>query len=162
GFSIDVPTQPACFEVLGFDRTLKNYFGDVRDLKSLTQAFEEFQPEIVFHMAAQSIVNTCIEEPKQAFETNLLGTVNLLEVLRRSQSVRAAVLVTSDKCYENVEWDYGYRETDRLGGRDPYSASKACAEIAFSSYARTYFGGKGMPRIATGRAGNVIGGGDWA
>jgi len=127
----------------------------------LTAVFEEFKPEMVFHLAAQPIVKTSFSDPKLTFDTNLCGTVNMLEAVRNSSSVKAAIFITSDKCYENVEWEYGYRETDRLGGKDPYSASKACAEIAISAYWRSFLKDSGKV-IASARAGNVIGGGDWA
>lgn len=161
GFSLYLPSQPCNFEVLGLDRQLADMRGDIRNYAELENAIAVFQPEIVFHLAAQAIVRASYDEPKQTFDTNLGGTVNLLEVIRKTPSVRATVLITSDKCYENVEWEYGYRETDRLGGKDPYSASKACAEIAISSYARSFFSQTGQ-KIASTRAGNVIGGGDWA
>ena len=161
GYSLYIPSEPSNFEVLGLGNRLRDARGDVRDLDALSKLFGEFQPEIVFHLAAQSLVRASYDDPKLTFDTNLGGTVNLLEAVRRAPSVRAAVVITSDKCYENVEWDYGYRESDRLGGKDPYSASKACAEIAFSAYWRSFFSTSGK-QLATTRAGNVIGGGDWA
>jgi CDP-glucose 4,6-dehydratase len=124
--------------------------------------FTEVKPEIVFHLAAEPIVKTCLDNPKDAFDTNLGGSVNIFEAIRRVDGIKSAVIITSDKCYENVEWDYGYREDDRLGGKDPYSASKACVELAFSAYYRSYFSHNKELRISTSRAGNVIGGGDWA
>lgn len=160
GYSLFLPSDPCNFEVLGLERRLHHCVGDVRDMGAVQAAFDEFRPEIVFHLAAQAIVRTSYDQPKLTFDTNLGGTVNLLEAVRATKSVSTAVFITSDKCYENVEWEYGYRETDRLGGKDPYSASKACAEIAVSAYARS-FADSGK-RIATTRAGNVIGGGDWA
>jgi len=161
GFSLYLPSQPCNFEVLGLERQLSDRRGDIREYAELEQAITAFQPEIVFHLAAQAIVRTSYDEPKLTFDTNLGGTVNLLEVIRKTPSVRATVLITSDKCYENVEWEYGYRENDRLGGKDPYSASKACAEIAIAAYARSYFV-QTEQKITSTRAGNVIGGGDWA
>lgn len=162
GLSNGVPTVPSHYELIGLKSMLsKEYFSDIRDYQSVHQAIENFQPEILFHLAAEPIVSTCIAQPKLAFDTNLGGTVNVLESLRLLQNIKAAVIITSDKCYENVEWEYGYRENDQLGGKDPYSASKACAEIAFSAYYRTYFANQKI-NIATARAGNVIGGGDWA
>lgn len=134
---------------------------DVRNYEELKAAIDRIQPEVVFHLAARPIVKDCMTNPKRAFDVNLGGTINMLTILKDSPFVKAGVFITSDKCYENVEWEYGYRESDRLGGKDPYSASKACAEIAFSSYFRTYFQDSST-KIATGRAGNVIGGGDWA
>ncbi len=163
GFSLGVPSEPSHFKVLELGKTLvKDYDGDIRDFSSLKKAFDEFRPEIVFHLAAEVIVRTCYENPKQTFDTNLGGTVNLLEAIRQSDSVKAAVIITSDKCYENVEWEHGYRESDRLGGKDPYSASKACAELAFYSYFHSYFKTQDKVQVASARAGNVIGGGDWA
>ncbi len=161
GYSLHMPSTPCNYEVLSLGSRIRHYSGDIRDLKAVSAAFEEFQPEIVFHLAAQAIVRTSYDEPKVTFDTNLGGTVNILEAVRTTQAVRTAVFITSDKCYENVEWDYGYRETDRLGGKDPYSASKACAEMAIRSYARSFLLKEGK-RIASTRAGNVIGGGDWA
>lgn len=161
GFSLYLPSVPCNFEVLGLERRLRHITGDIRDAAEVRGAFDEFQPEIVFHLAAQAIVRTSYDEPKLTFDTNLGGTVNMLEAVRATPSVRTAVFITSDKCYENVEWEFGYRETDRLGGKDPYSASKACAEIAVSAYARSFINASGK-RIASTRAGNVIGGGDWA
>ena len=163
GASLNVPTNPSHYELIN----LKSQLGfealqDIRDLAGLKKAFDEFQPEILFHIAAEAIVTTCFDSPKLAFDTNLGGTVNILECVRSSNSLRSAVIITSDKCYENFEWDYGYRETDRLGGKDPYSASKACAELAISAYFRSYLVHNERLRIATARAGNVIGGGDWA
>lgn len=162
GYSLYVPSEPSNFEVLKLADRLHDYRRDVRNLEDLQATFDEVKPEIVFHLAAQAIVRAAYDEPKLTFDTNLGGTVNVLEVVRRSPSVKAAVFITSDKCYENVEWQYGYREIDRLGGKDPYSASKACAEIAVSAYGRSFFPAHGGKKIASTRAGNVIGGGDWA
>ena len=162
GYSVDVPSNPSHFEILKLSERLTHRMGDVRNAASLTQFIQEFKPEIVFHLAAQALVRKSYDHPADTFETNLMGTVRVLDAIRSVTSVKAAVFITSDKCYENVEWEYGYRETDRLGGQDPYSASKACAEIAFSSYARSFFASPDSARIASARAGNVIGGGDWA
>jgi len=162
GFSVDVPTKPSHFEETGLEKRLARHFqGDITDYSEISKTVKEFDPEVVFHLAAQAIVNVGYENPRLTFQTNICGMVNVLDAIQTS-SVKAAVLITSDKCYENVEWEYGYRETDRLGGKDPYSASKACAEIAFSSMCRSFFNDENCPRIATARAGNVIGGGDWA
>jgi CDP-glucose 4,6-dehydratase len=161
GYSLYLPSQPCNFEVLGLERQITDMRGDIRDYAELEKAIASFKPEVVFHLAAQAIVRTSYDEPKLTFDTNLGGTVNLLEVIRKTPSVLATVLITSDKCYENVEWEYGYRETDRLGGKDPYSASKACAEIAIAAYARSFFSHTDQ-KLASTRAGNVIGGGDWA
>jgi CDP-glucose 4,6-dehydratase len=162
GFSLGVPTTPSHFELLRLSDRLTHLEGDTRQLHGLQEAFDRFRPEVVFHLAAQAITRLSYDEPKATFDTNLGGTVNVLEAIRTTPSVRVAVLVASDKCYENAGWEYGYRESDPLGGRDPYSASKACAEIAFSAYARSFFTGAGTPAVASVRAGNVIGGGDWA
>lgn len=161
GYSLDIPSRPSNFEALNLAAHMRDFRGDVRNLGELARVFREFEPDLAFHLAAQSLVRASYDEPKLTFDTNLGGTVNFLEAVRCSPSVKAAVVVTSDKCYENVEWEYGYRETDRLGGRDPYSASKACAEIAFSAYWRSIFAATDK-RLATTRAGNVVGGGDWA
>ena len=161
GYSLYVPTQPSNFEVLGLGARLKDVRGDVRDLAALKRVFDEYQPRFVFHLAAQAIVKESYDNPKTTFDTNLGGTLNVIEAIRATPGVETAIIITSDKCYENVEQEEGYRETDRLGGKDPYSASKACAEIAFSAYWRSFFEG-GPQQLATTRAGNVIGGGDWA
>lgn len=161
GYSVDIPTKPSHFEALRLADRIKHCQGDVRDKDSLQKLMSQFQPEIVFHLAAQPLVRKSCENPVLTFETNSLGTLNILDCLRSPSSVIAAILIASDKCYENVEWLWGYRENDRLGGKDPYSASKACAEIISKAYMETYFKDKG-PHIATTRAGNVIGGGDWA
>ena len=162
GFSIDVPTTPSHFDTIKLSARMKDFRGDIRDAEQLQQIIKEFKPEILFHLAAQPIVSKSILCPYETFEVNAMGTIRILECIRNSTSLKAAVIITSDKAYENVEWDYGYREVDRLGGKDPYSASKACAEIAFSSYFRTFFNKQDMPLVVTARAGNVIGGGDWA
>ena len=161
GYSVDVPTEPSHFEALALTDRIKHFQGDVRNKSSLQEAMNQFRPEIVFHLAAQSLVRKSYEDPILTFETNSLGTLNLLDCLRDQPSVIAALIITSDKCYENVEWLWGYRENDRLGGKDPYSASKACAELITKVYMESFFKENG-PNIATTRAGNVIGGGDWA
>jgi CDP-glucose 4,6-dehydratase len=161
GFSLGVPTHPANFEVLGLKDRLLHFEGDIRNLHAFKQALKDFQPELVFHLAAQSLVRRSYAEPAETFETNALGTMNVLEGLRQQASCRAAVIITSDKCYRNREWTWGYRENDLLGGDDPYSASKACAELISQAYFKSFFQAP-RPRVATARAGNVIGGGDWA
>ena len=161
GFSTNIPTKPSHFEVLRLTDRIEHFEGDVRNIGSLQKSIDKFCPEIVFHLAAQSLVRKSYEDPALTFETNSIGTLNLLECLRNQPSIKAAVLITSDKCYENVEWLWGYRENDRLGGKDPYSASKACAELISRAYMESFFKKNG-PNIATARAGNVIGGGDWA
>ncbi|MCH8157921.1 MAG: CDP-glucose 4,6-dehydratase, partial [Nitrospinae bacterium] len=161
GYSLDIPSQPSHFEALSLTNRIEHTQGDVRNKTTLKQAIDQFRPEIVFHLAAQSLVRKSYEDPIATFETNSMGTLNILDCLRTQPSVEAAVLITSDKCYENVEWLWGYRENDRLGGKDPYSASKACAELIANSYMQSFFKNSG-PNISTTRAGNVIGGGDWA
>lgn len=157
---------PACigghFERLGLEKQIRHVIGDVRDFGAMSNEILAFQPEIVFHLAAQALVRPSYDDPKTTFDVNVGGGVNLLEVVRTCKSVRALVFITSDKCYENLEWIWGYRETDAMGGHDPYSASKGAAELVFSSYLRSFFAGRPHFGAATARAGNVIGGGDWA
>ncbi len=162
GYSSYLPSTPCNFEVLGLNAHLENLTGDVRNFKDLKYVFDNFQPEIVFHLAAQPIVRRSFDYPKLTFDSNVGGTVNVLENIRLSDSVKAAVIITSDKCYKNVEWLWGYRENDQLGGDDPYSASKGCAEIIINSYCKSFFRKAGHVKVASTRAGNVIGGGDWA
>lgn len=163
GYSLYLPSEPNHFTLLKHDQRTNHHEGDIRDLPQLQQVLTKVAPEIVFHLAAQPIVSRSISDPVETFHTNVLGTTHVLEALRNTSSVKSAVIITSDKCYENVEWEYGYRENDHLGGKDPYSASKAAAEAVFHSYFRTYFAGDSARiRLATARAGNVIGGGDWA
>ncbi|MBC7427475.1 MAG: CDP-glucose 4,6-dehydratase [Bacteriovorax sp.] len=161
GYSIDIPTEPSHFSFLKLENHMIDSRGDIKDLENLKKEIQSFSPEFIFHMAAMPIVNDCLERPRDAFETNLMGSVNILEAVKHTSSVKVVLMITSDKCYENVEWEYGYRETDRLGGKDPYSASKACAEIAIHAYYETYLKNSSV-KIASVRAGNVIGGGDWA
>ena len=162
GFSRDIPTKPSHFEILELDKKIQHHLGDVCDLEHLSRVVSDFKPEIVFHLAAQPLVRLSYDNPKETFDTNVGGTVNVLENMRHCQSVQVAVLVASDKCYENLLVADGYKETDRLGGSDPYSASKACAEIVFQAYQRSFFSRQNRLRAASVRAGNVIGGGDWA
>ncbi len=150
------------FERLGLEKQIRHVTGDVRDLDRMRQEVASFQPEIVFHLAAQALVRPSYVDPKTTFDVNVGGGVNLLEVVHTCESVRALVFITSDKCYENLEWIWGYRETDAMGGHDPYSASKGAAELVFSSYLRSFFANRPDFGAATARAGNVIGGGDWA
>ncbi len=164
GYSLDIPTDPNHHEILNLD--FETISGDIRDLEKLRKAIESFQPDIVIHMAAQSLVRKSYESPVETFETNVIGTVNLFEACRRIESVRAIVNVTSDKCYKNREWVWGYRENDPVGGHDPYSASKGCAEIVTESYRKSFFPLDNYKKthqtlVASVRAGNVIGGGDW-
>lgn len=162
GYSAYLPSDPCNFMVCNLKKYITSIEGDIRDIGALKQVFLKYKPEIVFHLAAQPIVRRAYDDPKLTFDTNVMGTVNVLESIRTTSGVKAAVIITSDKCYQNVEWTWGYRENDRLGGEDPYSASKACAEIACHSYIKSFFLGKDSPRVSTTRAGNVIGGGDWA
>ena len=162
GFALPPTTAVNHFDLLKLDKKVRHLVGDIRDAALVAKTLQEFQPEFVFHLAAQALVRTSYDDPASTFSTNVMGSVNLLEAVRRCESVRSLVYITSDKCYENVEWIWGYREIDQLGGRDPYSASKAAAEIAFSSYARSFFEQRPMLGAASTRAGNVIGGGDWA
>ena len=162
GFSNEVPTIPSHFELAKMGQNIKDMRGDVVNYGAFKECLDQTQPEILFHFAARAIVSDCIKNPQDAFLVNTIGTVNVLEAIRHNKSLKAVVIITSDKCYENVEWEYGYRENDRLGGKDPYSASKACAELVFSTYFRTYLHNHTNLKIATARAGNVIGGGDWA
>lgn len=150
------------FVTCGLAERIRHVDGDVRDYARLAAALAECEAEVVFHLAAQAIVLESYSDPRTTFETNVMGVVNLLEAVRFTPSVRAVVVVTSDKCYENQEWDWGYRESDRLGGKDPYSASKGAAELAVASMRRSFFMDDGCASIATVRAGNVVGGGDWA
>ncbi len=161
GYSLPAPTEPNHFSLLGLD--YETVIADVRNLEQVVGVFERVRPEAVFHLAAQPIVRYSYESPVETMQTNVMGTVNVLEACRRMPGIKALVSITSDKCYENHEWAWGYREVDRLGGDDPYSASKACAEMIISAYRRSYLSGEGgRTRVASVRAGNVIGGGDWA
>lgn len=166
GYALSSPTQPSLFEVAHVADGMTSIIGDIRDLKGLQGAIAEYHPEIVIHMAAQALVRYSYKDPIETYSTNILGTANTLEAVRHSESVRVVVSITSDKCYENKEWLWGYRETDPMGGRDPYSSSKGCAELIISAYRNSYFSqnkhlNHGM-EVASTRAGNVIGGGDWA
>lgn len=162
GFSLEAPTQPAMFEVLGLSSRIRDLRGDVRDVAGLSQLVHEIRPDFVFHLAAQAIVSVSYDSPIETVTTNVVGTMAVLEALRTLDKPCSAVLITSDKCYENVEWVWGYRECDRLGGKDMYSGSKGAAELIIKSYLWSFFQGDHSVRLAVGRAGNVIGGGDWA
>lgn len=161
GYSVGVPTSPSHFDLLGLESRVRHCIGDIRDRARLAQVLDEFRPEVIFHLAAQAIVRRSYADPVTTFETNTLGMVSLLECVRVRPWVEATVLITSDKAYRNDEWCWGYRETDALGGNDPYSGSKGCAELVAHSYFRSFLQ-RGPTRMATTRAGNVIGGGDWA
>jgi CDP-glucose 4,6-dehydratase len=162
GVSLDVPTKPSHFEGAEMPSLINDHRIDIRDGEALKTLVKRIKPNFVFHLAAQPLVKRSYANPVEAWQTNTLGTVNLLEALRELKTSCVAVFITSDKCYDNVEWVWGYRETDPLGGSDPYSASKGAAELAIKSYVKSYFPADGLVRIGIGRAGNVIGGGDWA
>lgn len=160
GYSKDIPTNPSLFETLSLSKNLQDLRGDIRDQSSLEKALNDARPDIVFHLAAQALVRPSYENPLDTFEENTMGTARVLEAVRRNGKIPALVVVTTDKVYENAGQDYAFRESDLLGGHDPYSASKAAAEIVYSSYARSFF--QSGTRLCSARAGNVIGGGDWA
>lgn len=162
GYALEPLHDKGIFAASGIAKKINDLRGDIKDLDQLKNAFNEIQPEIVFHLAAQPIVLESYHNPVDTFVTNTQGTVNVLEAIRHTASVKAAVIITTDKCYENREWVWGYREDEAMGGHDPYSASKGAAELAISTYRRSFFTGKHKPAIASARAGNVIGGGDWA
>lgn len=157
GFAQPAATKPSFFEAAGVADTLLSELGDIRDLEHLNRFIAEFRPDIIIHMAAQSLVRRSYSDPIDTYSSNVMGTVNILEAARRCKTVAAIVNVTTDKCYENLERESGYREDEPLGGHDPYSSSKGCAELVTSSYRRSF----SLP-VASARAGNVIGGGDWA
>ena len=163
GYALEPVTTPSYFELCNLDRRINSYISDIRDADAVISSMRAAEPEIVFHLAAQPLVHRSYREPAATFATNVIGAANLLDAVRATASVRAVVIITSDKCYENNEWPWGYRESDPLGGHDPYSASKACAEIVCAAYRRSFFetSDRTLP-IATTRAGNVIGGGDWS
>lgn len=166
GYALAPPTNPSLFEVAEVGKNMTSIIGDIRNLEHLRKVFAEHRPEIVIHMAAQPLVRYSYIEPVETYSTNVMGTVNLLEAVRGTDSVKAVVNVTTDKCYENREWVWGYRENEAMGGYDPYSSSKGCAELVTAAYRNSYFHPDKYKihgvAIASGRAGNVIGGGDWA
>ena len=166
GFALKPLTKVNLFEDAAVERGMRSVIGDIRDIRLLKQAFDEHRPEIVFHLAAQPLVRSSYEDPLGTYSTNVMGTANVLEAARQTGSVRAIVVVTTDKYYENREWEWPYREMDPLGGYDPYSNSKACAELVVSAYRNSFFNPADYERhgvaLASVRAGNVIGGGDWA
>ncbi len=162
GVALPPPSPLSGYTANGTDRLIDSSLFDVRDRQALLALFERARPEIVFHLAAQAIVGLSYDNPAETFEVNVQGSVNVLDCVRATPGVRVAVMITSDKCYENVEQIWGYRETDRVGGDDPYSASKAATEVAIQAYARSFFKADPAARIASARAGNVIGGGDWS
>jgi len=166
GYALDPSTEPNMFKLASVDRILDDVRGDVRDYARLEASMTQFAPEVVFHLAAQPIVRRSYADPVGTYGTNVMGTVHLLEAIRKTSSVRAVVCVTTDKCYQNQEWIWPYRETDALGGYDPYASSKACAEVVSAAYRSSFFPIERLHEhhvgLATARAGNVIGGGDWS
>jgi CDP-glucose 4,6-dehydratase len=165
GYALDPPTSPSLFKLLKLEKELHHQVADVRDKEKLTKAIARIKPDIIFHLAAQAVVRESYETPFETIETNVTGTMNVMEAVRNSGIATAMVMITSDKCYENKEWLYGYRENDSLGGYDPYSASKAAAEVLISCWRNSFFHPERLNehgvRLASARAGNVIGGGDW-
>jgi len=166
GVSLDPPTKPSLYEQARIAEDMVSLRTDIRDLNKIKEIFNEYKPDIVFHLAAQPLVRYSYREPVETYQTNVMGTLNILEAIRSIDSVRAAVIITTDKCYENKEWEWGYRENEAMGGHDPYSSSKGCAELLVASYRESYFPvysySEHKTAIASVRAGNVIGGGDWA
>ncbi len=162
GIALEPKTKDDNFVVTGLQEKINHHICNIKERRKLVELIRRIKPEIVFHLAAQPLVKQSFDDPADTFETNLMGTVNILEAIRFTPSIKTAVMITSDKCYKNVEWEWGYRETDELGGLDPYGASKACAELAINSYRESFFKEKGSPVVASVRAGNVIGGGDWS
>jgi CDP-glucose 4,6-dehydratase len=166
GYALEPPTRPNLFEDARVSQGMRSFIGDIRNAELLQSKIADFRPEIVFHLAAQPLVRSSYEDPLGTYATNVMGTAHLLEAVRKVEGVRAVVVVTTDKCYENHEWEWAYREIDRLGGYDPYSNSKACVELVVSAYRNSFFHPSAYQRhgvaVATVRAGNVIGGGDWA
>lgn len=162
GVALEPKTTDDNFVVTGLENKMNHHLCNIKNPQALADRFEKVKPDMVFHLAAQPLVKQSFDDPADTYATNLMGTVHVLEAIRKTPSVKAAVLITSDKCYRNVEWEWGYRETDTLGGLDPYGASKACAELAIDSYRDSFFKAPGSPVVASVRAGNVIGGGDWS
>ena len=162
GISRDIPTNPSMFEALNLSNRIKHVVADIRDLEKVREIIHEEKPDFIFHLAAQAIVSASYINPVDTISSNVIGTMNILEVLRSADYSCTAILITSDKCYDNVEWVWGYRETDTLGGNDIYSGSKGAAELVIKSYFHSFFNNDHPVRLAVGRAGNVIGGGDWA
>jgi len=164
GLSLEPPTFPSVFEEAKLFNTINNHIIDIKDTHKVRNLIESISPDYIFHLAAQPIVRYSYLNPVETWQTNVIGTVNILDSLKNLKNKCIGIIITSDKCYENQEWEWGYRETDKLGGGDPYSASKGSAELAFSSYYKSYFSNTSTSkvRICSARAGNVIGGGDWA
>lgn len=162
GYSLLPPTTPSLFNEARVGSIMNSQIGDIRNLESLKQSMKDFNPDILIHMAAQPLVRHSYADPIETYSTNVMGTVNVLESSRYCTNLKSIVSVTTDKCYENREWPWGYREIEPMGGHDPYSSSKGCAELVSSAYRRSFFTSNDTANIATARAGNVIGGGDWA
>ncbi|WP_206670813.1 CDP-glucose 4,6-dehydratase [Cyclobacterium xiamenense] len=162
GYSLAPPTAPSLFTAARVSENMISENGDIRNLEQLTMSMRQFEPEIVLHLAAQPLVRLSYESPIDTYDVNVLGTAKVLEAARSCACLKSLVVVTTDKCYENNEWAWGYRENERMGGYDPYSSSKGCAELIASAYRRSFFSEPGGASVATARAGNVIGGGDWA
>lgn len=162
GFALVPPTSPALFEVARVESGMHSQIGDIRDLAAITGSMVQFNPDVLIHMAAQPLVRLSYREPVETYATNVMGTVHVLEAARQCSNLRAVVNVTTDKCYENREWEWGYREDEPMGGHDPYSNSKGCVELITAAYRNSFFNLPTAPALASARAGNVIGGGDWA
>jgi len=162
GFALEPPTNPALFIEAEVAEGMESEIGDIRDLQAITASMTAFNPDIVIHMAAQPLVRLSYREPVETYSTNVMGTVHVFEAARQCSNVKAIVNVTTDKCYENREWVWGYREHEPMGGHDPYSNSKGCSELVTAAYRNSFFNSDGAPALASARAGNVVGGGDWA
>ena len=168
GYALKPPTDPSLYELCSIDKLVESHIADIRDSEALSKALSAVHPDIVIHMAAQPLVRDSYKIPVETYSVNVMGTVNLFEAVRNSKSVKAVINVTTDKCYENKEWIWGYRENEPLGGYDPYSSSKACSELVTAAYRRSFFNSSNTSNLSTSvavasaRAGNVIGGGDWA
>jgi CDP-glucose 4,6-dehydratase len=162
GYSLDINSKPALFKIANVSAEMESEIGDIRNLEQLTKSLVSFSPDILIHMAAQPLVRLSYQEPVDTYTTNVIGTVNVLEAARKCPNLKAIVSVTTDKCYENKEWEWGYRENEPMGGHDPYSSSKGCAELVTSAYRKSFFSSENTASLASARAGNVIGGGDWA
>lgn len=162
GYSLEPPTAPSLFKEARVEELVESQIGDIRDYENLRESIHDFQPDILIHMAAQPLVRLSYREPLETYDTNVMGTAKVLEAAKGTKNLKAIVAITTDKCYENQEWEWGYRENEPMGGYDPYSSSKGACELVISAYQRSYFNDPDGPSLASARAGNVIGGGDWA
>ena len=162
GFSLEPKNKENLFDIANVKEGIESQIGDIRDNDLITSSISEFNPDILIHMAAQPLVRYSYLNPLETYETNVIGTLNVLEGARKCNNLKSIVIITTDKCYENNEWDWGYRENEPMGGHDPYSSSKGCCELLVSSYRNSFFNDENSPNIASVRAGNVIGGGDWS